>query len=216
MEGSMQRLCLIQKGHRQQRRALRNTRTHSNQSLLFLIAVKAFMLTWRCDQSFIHAFKRDWPVIEHVCKPAPDNTPYPCQHTIALFLILPVLLCVTLPTMHCVFVYMHANRDLYIFQAISYFWLRCKHPFIQPIRGYHFIPMETCLGSNWQIDLHDFDYIFFFFCGLVFKFVYMSEDLSDIQWDCVVCFCYFIPFFFKSVCHLHDIFVFVKWENRAS
>lgn len=40
--------------------------SHSNQSLLFLTTVKAFMLTRHCDQSFIHTFKRDWPVNELV------------------------------------------------------------------------------------------------------------------------------------------------------
>lgn len=33
--------------------------SHSNQSLLFLTTMKAFMLTRHCDQSFIHTFKRD-------------------------------------------------------------------------------------------------------------------------------------------------------------
>lgn len=74
--------------------------SNSNQSLLFLTAVKAFMLTRHRDQSFIHAFKRDWPVNECVWVPAPHNTPYPCQHTLSFLLILPVILFVTPPTMH--------------------------------------------------------------------------------------------------------------------
>lgn len=203
--------------------------SNSNQSLLFLTAVKAFMLTRHRDQSFIHAFKRDWPVNEHVRAPAPESTPYLCQHTRALRLILPVILCVTPPAMHyfsanptCTVylcVCMHARRDLYIFRAISCFWLRCKHPFIQPIRGCHFIPMETCLGPNWQIVRFAWLWLqFFCFCGLVFKFVCMSAVLSDVQWECVVLFLLFhSPLFKRAISfHLHNISVFVKQENSGS
>lgn len=78
--------------------------SNSNQSLLFLTAVKAFMLTRHRGQSFIHAFKSDWPVNEHVCVPASDNTPYLCQHTLSLLLILPLILCLTPTIMHNLFV----------------------------------------------------------------------------------------------------------------
>lgn len=142
--------------------------SNSNQSLLFLTAVKAFMLTRHRDQSFIHAFKRDWPVNEHVCVPAPDNTPYLCQHTLSLLLILPVILCVTPPTMHklsaiptynvhasvflCMYVCMRAGM-LHLRFVGSDVSLLLSNQLEVAISS----PWKPVWGSNWQIDLHDFD-----------------------------------------------------------
>lgn len=200
--------------------------SNSNQSLLFLTAVKAFMLTRHRDQSFIHAFKRDWPVNEHVRAPAPESTPYLCQHTRALRLILPVILCVTPPAMHyfsanptCTVylcVCMHARRDQYIFRAISCFWLRCKHPFIQPIRGCHFIPMETCLGPNWQIDLHDFDYNFFVFVGLCLSSCVCLRFWVMFNESVLFCFCCFIPLFLKELLVSIFIISLYLWNRRTA
>lgn len=151
--------------------------SNSNQSLVFLTAVKAFMLTRHRDQSFIRAFKRDGPVNERVCVPAPDNTPYLCQHTLSLLLILPVILCVTPPAMHklsaiptytacaCVFVCMHAHRDVYIFQAISGCRLRCEHSFLSSqLEVAISSPWKPVWSANWRTDLHDFDYYFLSAC----------------------------------------------------
>ena len=85
----------------------------------------------------------------HICV----KTLYPCFSSYRRH-------CVWLPlTMHklsviptyivytCVSVRMHADRDAYIFHAISGYRLRCEHSLIWPIRGCRFIPMETCLGA---------------------------------------------------------------------
>lgn len=59
--------------------------------------------------------------------------------------------------------------------------------FIQPIRGCHFIPMETCLGPNWQIDLHDFDWnVFFFLSGFCLSLCVCPLDLSNARWECCI------------------------------
>lgn len=82
------------------------------------------MLTRHRDQSFIRAFKSNWPVNEHVFVPAPDNVPYLFRHTLPVLLILPVILCVTPPVIPtytvyaCVYVSMNAHRDVYIFRTI--------------------------------------------------------------------------------------------------
>lgn len=163
MEGSLQRLRWILKGRRQQRPALRNTLTsNSNQSQLFLTAMKAFMLTRHCDQKlysrFIHAFKRDWPVNKRVCVRLHLTIHHICVNTLypsfssyrwyCVWLPQPCINCrrspLTLHTPVCLCVCLCAW--VYIFQTISGCRLRCEHSFIQPIKGCHFIPMETCLG----------------------------------------------------------------------
>lgn len=128
--------------------------SNSNQILLFSSSMKAFMLTRHRNQS--------WPVDEHVHPPAQHNrTPYLCQHTLSSLLILPVRLCDSSSR-----ALIHSNpfytlcvclQGSVFSKASHVFASDASVPFILPIRGCHFIPMETCLGSNWQIDLHDFD-----------------------------------------------------------
>lgn len=133
------------------------------------------MLTRYRDQSFIHAFKRDWPVNEDVWVPEPDNTPYPCQHILSLLLILPAMLFVTPPTMHklsviptytvyaCIFVCVcvHSHKDVYFSKPSQVVGSDVSILLSSQLEVAISSPQKPVWGPNWQIDLHDFDCNFF-------------------------------------------------------
>lgn len=95
---------------------------------------------------------------------------YLCQHTLSLLLILPVTLCVTPPAMHELSVIPAYTVRVYT-EGCGYFpshlrLLAQMQAFFlsSQLRFAISSPWKPVWGSNWQIDLHDFDYNFFFVC----------------------------------------------------
>lgn len=155
--------------------------------------------------------------VHHICV----NTLEPCVSSYRWYCVWLPQPCITsqrtpLALCICVYACMRAGICLFIFRAISCFWLRCKHPFIQPIRGCHFIPMETCLGPNWQIDLHDFDYNFFVFVGLCLSSCVCLRFWVMFNESVLFCFCCFIPLFLKELLVSIFIISLYLWNRRTA
>ena len=129
---------------------------------------------------------------------------YLCQHTLSLLLILPVTLCVTPPAMHelsvipaytvCVCVCVRAHTHAYT-EGCGYFpshlrLLAQMQAFFlsSQLRFAISSPWKPVWGSNWQTDLHDFDYNFFF---RVFALKFVCVFGSECSWVGLCCFCWF-------------------------
>lgn len=177
-----------------------------------------------------------------VCVPVPDNTPYLCQHTLSLPLILPVILCVTPPTMHklsviptytaytCVFVCVCLSLRVCV---CAY---ECTRPWMcifsepsQVVGSDASIllssqlevaissPWKPVWGPNWQIDLHYFGCNFLVFLCLSFYVcicgIWVRLSKSVLFW---FCWFHFHCFSQALLVAIFIITVFVKQENSAS